>query len=79
MSASGGGLPQSVANVKRRSWSKSGIRGVYFSKRRGTWHWAAYWRGQRMFGSGFKTAEEAAKAREKAIKQAWPDRVAMTK
>jgi hypothetical protein len=47
--------------------------------RRGKWWWDVRWRGQRMCGYGFDTAEAASKAREKAIRERWPDRAAMTK
>jgi hypothetical protein len=59
--------------------AKSGYKGVYIHKHRGKWCWDAVWRGERMSGAGFETAEAAAKARAKAIKERWPEREAMTR
>lgn len=72
-------LERSARNASRSAWAKSGLQGVYLHKARGNWCWDVRWRGERMCGSGFDTAEAAAKARDKAIKERWPERVAMTK
>jgi len=72
-------LERSTRNAARPTWGKSGYQGVYWHKRSKKWRWDVRWRGQRMSGSGFASAEAAAKAREKAIRQRWPDRVAMLK
>lgn len=72
-------LERSTRNATRSTWAKSGYQGVYLHAHRGKWCWDVTWRGERMTGSGFDTAEAAAESREKAIKARWPDRVAMTK
>jgi hypothetical protein len=72
-------LQYSVASASLPTRAKSGFQGVYLHKHRGNWCWDVTWRGERMSGSGFASAEAAAAARAKAIKARWPDRIAMTK
>lgn len=72
-------LERSARAASHSVRAKSGYQGVYFHKARRKWCWDVRWRGERMCGAGFDTAEAAAKARAKAIKERWPDRVAMTK
>lgn len=70
-------LERSTRNAARPPRGKSGYQGVYFRRESGNWWWDVKWRGHRMCGYGFDTPEAASKAREKAIRERWPDRAAM--
>jgi hypothetical protein len=53
---------ENMWNSRARLQNRSGIKGVYEDKRRGTWCWAIAVQGVRHYGTGFLTKELAAEA-----------------